>query len=45
MHITLPEWSILIWGPGAVVYDATREKIEEGGEELLERLRNGRPLL
>ncbi|KAG9090051.1 hypothetical protein FS749_000861 [Ceratobasidium sp. UAMH 11750] len=43
LNMTLPEWSMVVWGPRAMLYDPTPEMFEERGDELVELLRNGPP--
>ena len=43
LHMTLPEWSIVVWGDGAALYNPTPEMFEERMEDLSELLSNGSP--
>ncbi|KAG9084193.1 hypothetical protein FRC06_004178, partial [Ceratobasidium sp. 370] len=40
LNITLPEWSMVVWGPRAMLYDPTPKMFEEQGNELVELLMN-----
>ncbi|KAG9119561.1 hypothetical protein FRC07_005365 [Ceratobasidium sp. 392] len=41
LHFQLSNWSTIVWGPTAMVYDASREMWETRGAELVEKLENG----
>ncbi|KAG9080168.1 hypothetical protein FRC06_006994 [Ceratobasidium sp. 370] len=40
-HMALPEWSVVVHGPRAMLYDATPNMFEEDGDRLIELLQNG----
>ncbi|KAG9090049.1 hypothetical protein FS749_000859 [Ceratobasidium sp. UAMH 11750] len=41
LNMTLPKWSMIVWGPRAMLYDPTPEMFNEKGDELVELLQNG----
>ncbi|KAG9105141.1 hypothetical protein FRC07_009577 [Ceratobasidium sp. 392] len=43
LHIKLSKWTIIIWGPRAMLYDPPLELFEGGKPELVEELQNGPP--
>ncbi|KAG9119560.1 hypothetical protein FRC07_005364 [Ceratobasidium sp. 392] len=43
LNLQLSEWTTIVWGPTAMVYDATCEMFEARGAELIEELENSPP--
>ncbi|KAG8781091.1 hypothetical protein FRC12_022248 [Ceratobasidium sp. 428] len=43
LHLELSEWTTIVWGPTAMMYNATLEAFEERKTELVEQIENGPP--
>ncbi|KAG9109211.1 hypothetical protein FRC07_008355 [Ceratobasidium sp. 392] len=43
LHLQLSDWTTIVWGPTAMVYDATCEMWEARGAELVQELENSPP--